>query len=374
MSRRKAPREARRKRYAAGLALLLAAGLALAWYLHFKGREQGVYALSREQVAVPPQGKVRKMALPEIDGLPIWSVDTKINRIACNRQYKDAAQGWVIKQWKNQDSLCNDKSPAPTDVCPGASSELSTGTSRYCHWNKERKVLLSMDAGKMANHGCNPNAKGNVGGFVSYLAWEPKILPDFYRQRGRYMLRNIEEIFVRFRFRNNKVDDAYECDENKVDKDAVHTKAIVHSYATATFSEIDPGTGRGTGRTIFYQILNYDARPKVQEHIQQGRHVYLTCNYKNHKHSTMIYRDTVWEFGQPIAWPPRKGGGAFVDYEFNLLAGMKRGIKECYGDDMGADNFKFTGFHIGTEIKNGAFHEFMIEKPEIEIIYSRDPG
>lgn len=41
----------------------------------------------------------------------------------------------------------------------------------------------------------------------------------------------------------------------------------------------------------------------------------------------MIYRYTVWKFGHPITLPPGKGGG-----------------------------------------------EFMIEKPEIEIIYSRDPG
>lgn len=373
MSKRRTPMETRLWRNSVIAAVLMVLGLSLAWYLHFKGREQGIYALPRDQVVVPAQGKVRVMAMPRLKGLPIWSVDTKINRIACNRQYKEASRGWVIKQWKNQDSLCTDKSPEPTASCAGASSELSTRTARYCHWKQEKKVLLSMDAGKMANRGCNPNAKGNVGGFVSYLAWEPKILPDFFKQGERYMLRNMEEIFVRFRFRNLKVDDAYECDRSKVDKDAVHTKAIVHSYATATFSEIEPGTRRGTGRAIFYQILNYDARTKVQEHILQGRHVYVTCNYKNNKHSTMIYRDTVWEFGQPIAYPPREGGGEFIDYEFNLLAGMKRGIKECYGD-IDPGNFKFTGFHIGTEIKNGALHEFMIEKPEIEIIYSRDPG
>ncbi|BAO44508.1 hypothetical protein [Thiolapillus brandeum] len=373
MSSRRTPLEARFRRNALVLMLLLMGGAALALYLHFKGRDPGVYALPRQQLKVPPQGKVRLMALPETRGLPIWSVDTKVNRIACNRQYKAASQGWVIKQWKNQDSLCHDKDPEPARDCPGASSEWSTSTSRYCHWKAERKVLLSMNAAKMRNHGCNPNAKGNVGGFVSYLAWEPKILPDFFKQRERYMLRNMQEIFVRFRFRNLKVDDAYECDRSQVDKEAMHTKGIVHSYATATFSEIEPGTRRGTGRTIFYQILNYDARPKVQEHILQGRHVYLTCNYRNNKHSTMIYRDTVFEFGQPIAWPPRKGGGDWVDYEFNLLAGMKRGIKECYGD-IDPGNFKFTGFHIGTEIKNGAYHEFMIGKPEIEIIYSRDPG
>ncbi|WP_457673769.1 hypothetical protein [Thiolapillus sp.] len=373
MSRRRTPLEARFRRNLIILLLLAVGGLSLAWYLHFKGREQGVYALPRDKVVVPPQGKVRRLALPETDGLPIWSVDTKVNRIACNRRYKKDSGGWVIKQWKNQDSLCHDKSPEPTAACPGAASELSTRTSRYCHWRKERKVLLSMDASKMANHGCNPNARGNVGGFVAYLAWEPKILEDFWKKSERYMVRNMEEIFVRFRFRNVKVDDAYECDRSKVDKGAVHTRAIVHSYATATFSEIEPVTRRGTGRTIFYQILNYDARPKVQEHVLQGRHVYLTCNYRNNKHSTMIYRDTVFEFGQPMAYPPREGGGDFVDYEFNLLAGMKRGIKECYGD-IDPGNFKFTGFHIGTEIKNGAYHEFVVEKPEIEIIYSRDPG
>lgn len=373
MSRRRTPLEARFRRNVIILILAAAAGFSLAWYLHFKGREQGIYALSREQVRMPAKGKIRLMALPKIQGLPIWSTDTRVNRIACNRQYKQASQGWVIKQWKNQDSLCNDKDPQPTQACPDASSELSTRTARYCQWKDERRVLLSMDAGKMANHGCNPNAKGNVGGFVSYLAWEPKILPDFFKKRERYMVRNMEEIFVRFRFRNIKVRDAYECDRKKVDKGAIHTKAIVHSYATATFSEIEPGTRRGTGRTIFYQILNYDARPKVQEHILQGRHVYLTCNYKNNRHSTMIYRDTAFEFGQPIAYPPRKGGGDWVDYEFNLLAGMKRGIRECYGD-IDPGNFKFTGFHIGTEIKNGAYHEVMVEKPEIEIIYSRDPG
>ncbi|HID44698.1 MAG TPA: hypothetical protein EYP34_02940 [Chromatiaceae bacterium] len=373
MSKRRTLTEARFWRNAVVLIVLLAAGLSLAWYLHFKGREEGVYALSRDQIAVPPQGKVRKLSLPEVDGLPIWSVDTKINRIACNRQHKATSGGWVIKQWKNQDSLCNDKSPEPTQACPGASSELSTRTARYCHWKKERKVLLSLDAAKMANQGCNPNARGNVGGFVSYLAWEPRILEEFRDHAERYMTRNMAEIFVRFRFRNIGVNDAYECDRDKVDKDAVHMKAIVHSYATATFSEIEPGTRRGTGRTIFYQILNYDARPRVQEHVHQGRHVYLTCNYKNDKYSTMIYRDTVFEFGQSMAYPPREAGGDFVDYEFNLLAGMKRGIKECYGD-IDPGNFKFTGFHIGTEIKNGAYHEFMIEDPEIEIIYSRDPG
>lgn len=365
--------EARLRRNLVIAAVLLVLGLSLAWYLHFKGREPGIYALSRQQLVIPPQGKVRLLSMPQVAALPIWSVDTKVNRIACNRQYKEASQGWVIKQWKNQDSLCHDKSPEPTGNCPDASSGFSTSTARYCHWKNERKVLLAMDASKMANHGCNPNAKGNIGGFVSYLAWEPRILPDFFKQRERYMLRNMEEIFVRFRFRNIKVDDAYECNRSKVDKDAVHTRAIVHSYATAAFSEIDPATQRGTGRSIFYQILNYDARPKVQEHILQGRHVYLTCNYRNNKYSTMIYRDTVFEFGQPIAYPPREGGGEFVDYEFNLLAGMKRGIRECYGD-IDPDNFKFTGFHIGTEIKNGAKHEFMIEKPEVEIIYSRDPG
>jgi hypothetical protein len=314
----------------------------------------------------------RVFMLPETDGLPVWSTDTKVNRISCNRQYKDASNGWVIKQWKNQDSLCNDKDPMPLPDCADASSELSTNTSRYCHWKREKKLLLSIDAGKMENQGCNPNAKGNVGGFVSYLAWEPRILPDFYEQRQRYMLRNLEEVMVSFRFRNLKVDDSFTCDESRVDKAAVHTRAIVHSYATATFSEIDPKTNRGTGRTIFYQILNYDARPKVQEAMLLGRHDYLTCDYRNNQHSTMIYRDTVLEFGQAIAFPPGENGGEFVDYEFDLLRGMKQGLKKCY-ENIDSGNFKFTGFHVGTEIKNGARHEFMIQNPQVEIIYSRDP-
>ena len=316
--------------------------------------------------------QTRRFSLPETDTLPVWSVDTQVNRIACNRKYKDAADGWVIKQWKNQDSLCNDKDPTPLPDCPQASSELSTSTSAYCHWKNERRILLSMDAGKMANHGCNPNAKGNVGGFVSYLAWEPRIIPDFYKQAERYMLRNIKDVVVGFRFRNIKVDDSFVCDESKIDKGAVHKRAIVHSYATATFSEIDPKTKKGTGRTIFYQILNYDARPKVQEAMLLGRHGYLTCNYKNNRHSTMIYRDTVLKFGQPIAYPPSEGTSDLVSYQFDLLEGVRKGLKKCYGD-IETGNFKFTGFHVGTEIKNGARHKFLIEDPQVEIIYARNP-
>lgn len=342
---------------------------AVVFFMFHDARTKPKYSILRDSMSLPKNSHSKIIPLPKIDSLPIWSTKTAINRIACNQEYKESSNGWVIKQWKNEKSLCSDIGTKTADYCDNADSVFHTPTSSYCHWKEQQQVLLSIDSKEMPNQGCNPNARGNVGGYVAYLAWEPKILSDYYKNYERYMLSNMEEIFVRFRFKNKKVGDKYKCRKTRIHKDITDTHAVVHSYATATFSELDPKTNKGTGRTIFYQILNYDARKDIQGETLNGYHFYLKCNYKNGKQLTMIYRDTVTDFDQKMAFPQSDiGGGEFVDYEFNLMAGMKYGLTRCY-DDANPDNFKFAGFHIGTEIKNGANHTFVIQKPEIEIIY-----
>ena len=360
------------KQHRVFLALLSIAAIVIAWYGFSADRETRSYYVPREQILLQEGQKVRKLRLPKVKALPVWSEDTSINRIACNRGYKERASGWVIKQWKNQDSLCNDKSQEKNpDVCVNASSQLSTTTTRYCHWKRRRQVLLSVDAAAMESEGCEPNLRGNVGGFVDYLDWEPRLLPDFSAKSERYMIRNMQEIYVRFKFRNRFVDNSHNCGGPIRGEDGTLRSGIVHSYSTATFSELDPNTKKGTGRTIFYQVLNYDARPFVQNEVENGVHEFWTCNYLNNQNITMIHRETVVEFGQSMAFPVDKSQrGGFKSYEFNLLDGVDRGLKRCY-EDADPSLFKLTGFHIGTEIRNGAKHEFMIRKPEIEIIYKR---
>lgn len=340
--------------------------IALPYFL-YDPRNKLDYSISRSSMELSDGRWSKVLPFPETDGLPVWSPDTKINQIACNREYKKESNGWVIKQWKNEHSLCFYKQRNSTESCDGADLTLVTKTSAYCHWKDKKTVFLSLNSKEMANKGCKSNAKGNVGGYVSYLAWEPRILPDYFKKKERYMLSNVDEIFVRFGFRNTKVDDRSICE--KTDDENNYTKGVVHSYATATFSEISPETGRGTGRSIFYQILNYDARRDIQGQMENKYHYYLTCNYKSNKYSTMIYRDSVTDFHQEIAYPPREGGGELIDYEFNIVAGVKHGLTKCY-EDADPNNFKFAGFHIGTEIKNGAKHSFAVVNPEIEIIYN----
>lgn len=349
-----------------------------------------------DSFSLPAGTTSRFISLPEADSLPIWSTKTSTNSIACHAEYKDESNGWVIMQWKNDYSLCIGNTTTKSPKCDSADSVRTTKSATYCHWNEDKTVFLALNAKEMNDHGCNPNANGNEGGYVAYLAWNPKILREFYKQPEQYMVGNMEDIVVRFKFYNKYLDQSYVCSEqsNEGGEGDHHVSAIAHSYMTATFSEIDPETNKGTGRTIFYQILNFDNREKVVEQMLNGTHGYMTCNYKNGTVSTMIYRDSVTDFGEEVSLPESGGNNKYkndllyyllhgydeqdyepplvaygeVDYEFPLLAKMKGAISYCY-EDADPGNFKFAGMHIGTEIRNGARHEFYIENPEIEIIY-----
>ena len=321
----------------------------------------------------PNNQKQWTITLPDnVNYLPIWSTSTKTNKIECNANVKSDSNGWVIKQWKNHQSLCLDTPATGQGPCASATSEFNTTTSKFCYWQDKKTILFDLNSRAMPFYGCKPNSKGNVGGYVNYLSWEPKIIPGYFdSDREKYMVRNMKDITISFDFANRLSDVDFRCPDKYVDKVRSEREAVIHSYATSMFSEIDPKTRRGTGRTIFYQVLTYDSRREVRDKADKGAHEFVMCNYRSNKHSTMIFRDTAPEFGYPLALPIGKNS-AFSDhkihYQFNLLERVSIGLSKCY-KDYDFDNFKFTGFHIGNEIINGAIHSMEISNPKIEIQY-----
>jgi len=266
------------------------------------------------------------ISLPDnIDNFPIMSPQVGTVQVECYTGDNHSLE-WVVNQYQNEDSLCNDTSNAPVDAeCQGADWARETTTMRACYWKSLKKFHTTTNSYNFSHHGCrtNPNEPGGygvqlMGGFTRRSDWAGN---------RKFILGNLEKLILSCDYSTDYFGHYGGCQE-PCDPVTGTCEPIAFSkfeVITAQFDPTNPNWYTNWKGTQFYAVSLYDNRESQRSPTAE----YLNCQLPTTggAGSFVVAGQPVTYYGVPMAMP----GDGVKHYEIDVLPRIKHYIQQCLG-------------------------------------------
>ena len=248
---------------------------------------------------------------------------------------------WVVRQYQNENSLCNDTNNAPVDnECAGAIWARETPTMRACWWNNVKKFHMTTNSNNFSHRGCrtNPNEPG---GYGVQLMWDFTKRNDWQKNK-KFILGNLEKLILSFDYSTDYFTHYGGC-QPPCDPVTQTCQPIAFSkieVITSKFDPTNPNWHQNWQGTQFYAVSLYDNR----EEMRNPNAEYLNCQLPTTggAGSFVVSGQPVTFYNLPMAMP----GEEVRHYEIDVLPRIKHYIQRCLG------NVDFKQFRLDTIFPN----------------------
>jgi|GEM_PF-6128469 len=267
------------------------------------------------------------ISLPDnIDNFPIMSPQVGTVQVECYTGDNRSLE-WIVNQYQNENSLCNDPNNAPVDdECQGADWARETTTMRACYWKSSKKFHMTTNSYSFSHHGCrtNPNEPGGygvqlMGAFIYRSDWAGN---------KKFILGNLEKLILSCDYSTDYFGHYGGC-QPPCDPVTGTCEPIAFSKFEVITSQFDPSNPNWYTNwkgTQFYAVALYDNRSEFQNPSVE----YLNCQLPTTggAGSFVVAGQPVTYYGVPMAMP----GEGVRHYEIDVLPRIKHYIQRCLGD------------------------------------------